>query len=600
MPKISILLAVYNGESKLRETLNCLLQQTLKDIEIVCVNDASTDGSLQILQEYAKDDGRFVLVSSDENRGTVYTRKTGVNHASGKYLMFMDQDDFFEPETCEELYEAIVDKDVDVLHFRSRVIAVPPTTESQRIWYENFMKPYDGYLFGEEVFFGSYGVNPKRAWNLYTWVLWNKIYRADVCKLAMKECAEDYVIHGDDLYVYMLIAFYAKSYYGDANGKSYHRYSLGAGLMGGHKLSLKTFRRICQRGIGVKNGQKFLLSKGPDPRYTEILDLDYSRFLRGIVEHWYKRVNAMDQSAAFDMMCDYLPSEELIAGICRDIKAPVHKILACTAEAKHLAVTRTEVKAIGIYCPKRPEAGSSVSALIYELQRQGHRVVIFLEQKEDGYICELPLVFLPSEQKCNHYGRPLKQRMEVLRQSFKDVEIDAFIISGCPTDHYLADFLMAKSCGIPVISEATEITEVKNHLLTLLYADALISTDEKSQRELDYYRVDYVDLEHIGELPDRLRAKQNYTPLILSLQLGMQREILMGLKEFVADERTQRAFNLETIWQDLRNGGIGSKIKLIFRLLKRQIRGGHDPLSKKELNRYAELEDLTNRIARYL
>jgi glycosyltransferase involved in cell wall biosynthesis len=94
-PTISIIIPVYNAEKYLNKCLESVINQTLKDIEIICINDGSTDNSLDILQKYAKQDNRFIIINQDSS-GAGVARNAGLDKAQGEYLAFLDSDDFFE------------------------------------------------------------------------------------------------------------------------------------------------------------------------------------------------------------------------------------------------------------------------------------------------------------------------------------------------------------------------------------------------------------------------------------------------------------------------------------------------------------------------
>jgi glycosyltransferase involved in cell wall biosynthesis len=104
MPKVSIVIPVYNVEKYLRQCLDSVVNQTLKDIEIICVNDGSTDNSLQILEEYANKDDRIKIINKD-NGGLSSARNAGLEIATGVYIGFVDSDDYIEIETYNEAYK---------------------------------------------------------------------------------------------------------------------------------------------------------------------------------------------------------------------------------------------------------------------------------------------------------------------------------------------------------------------------------------------------------------------------------------------------------------------------------------------------------------
>ena len=103
MPKVSVIIPVYNVENYLRECLDSVVNQTLKDIEIICINDCSTDNSLGILQEYAANDSRIKILNNENNINAGPSRNRGLACATGEYIYFMDSDDFLEFTALEKI-----------------------------------------------------------------------------------------------------------------------------------------------------------------------------------------------------------------------------------------------------------------------------------------------------------------------------------------------------------------------------------------------------------------------------------------------------------------------------------------------------------------
>lgn len=103
--KISVIIPVYNVEKYLKRCLDSVVNQTLKELEIICVNDGSTDNSAHILEEYSSKDDR-VIILSQENLGQGAARNAGIKIARGKYIGFVDSDDWIDLDFFEKLYEA--------------------------------------------------------------------------------------------------------------------------------------------------------------------------------------------------------------------------------------------------------------------------------------------------------------------------------------------------------------------------------------------------------------------------------------------------------------------------------------------------------------
>lgn len=116
--KVSVIVPIYNVEKYLRQCLQSIADQSLKEIEIICVDDGSTDSSPQIVNEFAEKDSRFISVSQ-ENGGAGKARNTGLRMAKGKYLSFLDSDDFFDKNMLLEAYNTAEQYDADFSVFRS-------------------------------------------------------------------------------------------------------------------------------------------------------------------------------------------------------------------------------------------------------------------------------------------------------------------------------------------------------------------------------------------------------------------------------------------------------------------------------------------------
>lgn len=104
MPKVTIIIPVYNVERYLEQCLDSAINQTLKDIEIICVNDGSTDNSLRILESFQKKDSRVKIINKN-NAGYGNTMNVGLDNATGKYIVFLESDDMILPDMCLDLYD---------------------------------------------------------------------------------------------------------------------------------------------------------------------------------------------------------------------------------------------------------------------------------------------------------------------------------------------------------------------------------------------------------------------------------------------------------------------------------------------------------------
>lgn len=187
MVKVSVIVPVYNNEKFLDKCLSSLTEQSLKDIEIVCVNDGSSDSSPDILNKYEEKDDRIIVISQ-ENQGAGASRNNGIDAAKGDYIAFVDADDWLEPDGLEKLYANAISNDSDVVLFNS-VERWPDDKSKERIYIpieEN--KNWDNFVF-------DYNYSKRLVMNAM-FVVWSKLYKTSFLKENDIKC-DTYKIFND-------------------------------------------------------------------------------------------------------------------------------------------------------------------------------------------------------------------------------------------------------------------------------------------------------------------------------------------------------------------------------------------------------------------
>lgn len=132
-PKVSVIVPVYNAEKYLEQCLSSILGQTLKDIEVICVVDNSTDGSAEILERFAEEDGRLRVLMSP-GLGAGGARNVGLASAQGEYLSFLDADDFFEPDMLESAVAKAEEDQSDIVVYGSWLYDTARQANRQAKW----------------------------------------------------------------------------------------------------------------------------------------------------------------------------------------------------------------------------------------------------------------------------------------------------------------------------------------------------------------------------------------------------------------------------------------------------------------------------------
>lgn len=167
-PKVSIILPVYNVAPYLRQSLDSIIAQTLTDIEIICVDDGSTDDSGKILDEYKEKDNRITVIHK-RNAGTGAARNDGLKIATGECIGFVDPDDWILPNMYERLYNILQDKELDIVMFTPDVFNDQTQKHEGFLYFQdsNFPKILDDKIFNKD------DISPFS----YPMCVWNKLYR---------------------------------------------------------------------------------------------------------------------------------------------------------------------------------------------------------------------------------------------------------------------------------------------------------------------------------------------------------------------------------------------------------------------------------------
>lgn len=192
MVKISVVIPVYNVESYLERCLSSVINQTLEDIEIICINDGSTDNSLDILNHYAEKDSR-IKIFSFENAGLGPSRNRGIDRANGEYIAFLDSDDWLDLTFCEEIYKTASKNKADLVLFNA--IEEYGDHKRERIYFPKKLLKDD-----ESVF--DYRRCPLLLLNSF-FTAWSKLYNLEFLK-------ENNIIFPDSLFEDM--EFHVESY----------------------------------------------------------------------------------------------------------------------------------------------------------------------------------------------------------------------------------------------------------------------------------------------------------------------------------------------------------------------------------------------------
>jgi glycosyltransferase involved in cell wall biosynthesis len=274
MPHLSIIIPVHNEKKYLKRCLDSILSQSFRDFEVLCVDDASTDGSTDILAQYGALDKRIHAMIFQHRLGTVLARKLALLDARGDYVMFVDADDRLLPGACETAVSLIRSSKSDIAQFSIDFEAEQKDADSldrfARIFRTREMESR-----GTNILYDCF-VNHRFMHNL-----WNKIYRAEVCREAVAAMPDIQMHHYTDLYLSFFLLFFAKSFRSFTT-KPCYRYHFGSGV------STKTpdaeqFKELCEVSRTLPLMEKFLRDRNAYETNVSVLDAIRIALCRDIV-----------------------------------------------------------------------------------------------------------------------------------------------------------------------------------------------------------------------------------------------------------------------------------------------------------------------------
>lgn len=438
--KISILVPVYNTEFFLRNCLDSLINQTFKDIEIICVNDGSTDTSLDILKEYSQKDSRIKIVSLEKNEGLARARYHGIINAKGKYIMFVDSDDYLELSACEKAYQYIEKYQVDILHFSTNILPFGLVDMKDLNDKRSFVDAYVKKLSGDKIFSECY-LKHKFGWNL-----WNKIYKSEVVKAVAPYIPNKRCIISEDMFIFSMIIHFSKTYYG-VNDRLYN-YRFGSGVST-IDFSIKQFDSYARNHVAISNMYDFHkqlnIYSGDRKKFIE----DMSEEFRNVMLwHFMYSVSETDAHYCFDKITSLFSIEEIIDRLLffDDIYTCAKRI----AGSKFLINKGRKIKNIAIFYYKYSGGGVErvMSKLIPMFESMGYNLTLIIEKDDEKSFplpssCKKEIISTSINVDKNGYMKHAKELKDVIVRN----NIDLVLYQASNSPFMLYDILVTKSLG---------------------------------------------------------------------------------------------------------------------------------------------------------
>lgn len=205
-PKISIHIPIFNSETTIAQCFESILGQEFSDFELVCIDDGSTDSSVDIVRDYSKKDRRILFFENGDNLGTLITRKKIMQEAQGSYMLFADSDDILKKDSMETLFNFAFETNADFIQFKADVEDQSNLLDKKVL--QNYQKHFSSIteveLSGFDVF--------RNYIRLIKSNFWVSFVSKNVYKSCVNHIPDIRIDHGNDNYIMFLIAYFSKSF----------------------------------------------------------------------------------------------------------------------------------------------------------------------------------------------------------------------------------------------------------------------------------------------------------------------------------------------------------------------------------------------------
>lgn len=368
-PAISVVVPAYNKEPYIKQCMDSLVNQTLKNIEIIVVDDASTDNTLQILRDYEKKDSRVKIIAKDHNCGRHVARKTGVQETIGDYVLFVDADDEIELKACEVLYSYVTNNPADILHFGVSIHPEGKADEDFAYSYDQMYAQNNGDQIDDNIIKSTFSSDFPH------WTPWNVItalFKGDLVRDAFKKTVSTRLSKAEDAYEYFVITAFAQTLK-DLTAFRALKYHIGRGISGRSKIDVEKFT-VEQRSVkdvvsavydfanDFANDSTLKSRKQTVEEASRWFD---NRGLKIVKDEFFTRLNVEDFEAAFNSVSKTWGSERACSMLQKNLVYYLDQHVKNSCDIEH--GSKCDVL-LEIYRNYKPETFSNSQRKTYDQQ----------------------------------------------------------------------------------------------------------------------------------------------------------------------------------------------------------------------------------------
>lgn len=331
--KISIIIAAYNIDQYIERCLSSVLAQTYRDIDVVVVDDASTDNTGVIISSFAARDSRITVVAHKENKGLHLTRNTGVAAATGDYALFLDGDDELAPDMCERLVDKIAAESIDMLHYGITVISENGVTAEDGTNFADYVNAPERVFYGDDVLRSIYD---EALGQKVDWRMTQRLYRISLLKRAFSVMTNQRLERAEDSYESFVVASLANSSVPckDIRGYIYH---YGVGVTGASAITAKQYRQFCEQfSACYRATREYIVNRGETALMRSCFTDMRHKANELLSNDWHMRVPENEKAEAAKAMADVLGGAVAACEIWRIVRDQAWRIATGSSSQKDM------------------------------------------------------------------------------------------------------------------------------------------------------------------------------------------------------------------------------------------------------------------------
>lgn len=492
-PQMSIIIIAHNAADYIANAIDSAIKQTLRDLEIICVNDGSIDNTLSIMDRKCKGDPRIKIFTLEENYGQLYARKIGVQNANGKYILFLDADDELDEKACNDLFERMETSQSDVICFEATVFSDTQDISPEKIEeYKEYIKQkgQDNIsLNGPELLKDCF------VFRKFLWCVWNKCYSLHLIKRVYSSIGHEKIKISEDLLVTFMTLCYTKKF--QLIPECYYHYRVGSGITtkGFESINRTTAEAWVEQYRVISLLQRWLAKQGLNREdYKESIDAIDDIVSSNVISMLFSKVNQNWIPELINRAVQYRNTQNLILDIIRITalqrnEIAFSNIVYCLSKTEILWNTQKDIKTIGMYYRRMYNGGVErvISLLAEILERVGYKIIIISEEEQNSKDYPLPkAVKREIIQKNGNNTERVKKWWRIITAC----DIDIVIYHGWLDPNVMLDQIAIKAQHIPfllythsICNESLRINEVPwyNPEKAYALADMVITLSESDK-----------------------------------------------------------------------------------------------------------------------